>query len=235
MEETAAVQGLFPPLMSDMMTLLSIALNILLMFAVAYLWATRNAGNNLKDVEEKIKKQANRIKKLEESVQEIKPHKVVDTVIEAEPFGIKPNEPREEPMDISVIGLQKFIEAYNHIAASMSVPGQLKACEKFVGDHGLRMLLYGGVMTFLPALDVEESNYWAWKIPEEQHLFAVVPNPMKPCDSNLNERGGLKMTFTTNFQDGVYKKYTVDTPAIFSDEGNTWHLRNPGVLDLARA
>ena len=117
----------------------------------------------------------------------------------------------------------------------MMVPGQLKACQKFVEDNGLRMLKYAGMMNFIPALDVEDSNFWLWKISPDLNQYAVVPNPMKPCDNELYERGGLKIVFAMNYKDGIYKKYVVDTPAIFTiDNSNQWKLQDPGVVDLER-
>ena len=117
----------------------------------------------------------------------------------------------------------------------MAVPGQRKACEKFVDDNGLKMLMYGGMMTFMQAVDVEESNYWAWKIPETQNQYAVVPNPMKPCDDDIYSRGGLKETFASNYKNGTYKKYAVTLPAIFlCSAGENWHLKQPGTLNLER-
>ena len=232
MEETAA-QGFFPPVMTDMLVIMSLVFNVLLLIVCAYL-ATRNNNSEIKKLDDKIKKVSNELRKLEEKVQELKPPKKVDTVPEAHPFGINPNEPRENPSDVSQVW-KRFVENYNHIAASMMVPGQLKACQKFVEDNGCRMLQYAGMMNFIPALDVEESNFWLWKMSPDSNQYAVVPNPMKPCTEELYERGGLKIVFAMNFQDGIYKKYIVDTPAIFKIDGaNHWQLKDPGVVDLAR-
>ncbi len=232
--EESAVQGFLPPVMSDMLIMLSIVMNVLLMFAVAYLILTRNQDGKLRKLDDKIKRVGNDLKILEGKVREMKPQKKVDTVIAAEPFGINPNEPREDPSDTSTLW-RRFVENYNHIAASMMVPGQLKACQKFVEDNGLRMLQYAGMMNFVPALDVEESNFWLWKLSPDSNQYAVVPNPMKPCTEELYERGGLKIVFAMNYKDGSYRKYVVDTPAIFTiDNSNQWKLQDPGVVDLER-
>ena len=232
MEETVT-QGILPPVMADVLLFLSLAISIILMFAFAYLFA-RNPVGEIRQLENKVKKLSADLKELEDKVKNIKPQKVVDTVPAAEPFGINPKMPREDPNDKSKLW-KKFVENYNFIAASMSVPGQLKACKKFVEENGLRMLQYTGMMNFIPALEVEESNYWLWKMSPDSNLYAVVPNPMKPCDEELYERGGLKMVFAMNFKDGTYKKYVVDTPAIFTIDGsNHWKLQDPGVIDLAR-
>lgn len=233
MEETT-VQGFFPPMMSDMLIMLSIVLNVILMFAVAYLMLTRNQDGKFRQLDDRIKRVANDLKILDEKVRGMKPPKKVDTVPDAQPFGINPNAPREDPSDVSGIW-KRFVDNYNFLAASMMVPGQLKACQKFVEDNGLRMLNYAGMMNFIPALDVEDSNFWLWKISPDLNQYAVVPNPMKPCDNELYERGGLKIVFAMNYKDGIYKKYVVDTPAIFTiDNSNQWKLQDPGVVDLER-
>ena len=233
MEETT-VQGFFPPMMSDMLIMLSIVLNVILMFAVAYLMLTRNQDGKFRQLDDRIKRVANDLKILDDKVRGMKPPKKVDTVPEAQPFGINPSAPREDTSDVSSIW-KKFVDNYNFLAASMMVPGQLKACQKFVEDNGLRMLNYAGMMNFIPALDVEDSNFWLWKISPDLNQYAVVPNPMKPCDNELYERGGLKIVFAMNYKDGIYKKYVVDTPAIFTiDNSNQWKLQDPGVVDLER-
>ena len=233
MEETVA-QGILPPTMSDMLVMLSVVLNVLLLFGFFYLALTRNQDGKFQKLDDKIKRVANDLKILDDKVQAMKPMKKVDTVPKIEPFGINSDAPRENPNDNSKVW-KKFVENYNFLAASMMVPGQLKACQKFVEDNGCRMLQYAGMMNFIPALDVEESNFWLWKMSPDSNQYAVVPNPMKPCTSDLYERGGLKIVFAMNFQDGTYKKYIVDTPAIFTIDGsNHWKLKDPGVVDLAR-
>ena len=233
MEETVA-QGFLPPTLTDMLVMLSIVLNVLLLFGFFYIVVTRNQDGKFKKLDDKIKRVANDLKILEDKVRELKPPKKVDTVPEAVPFGINLNEPREDPNDTSGVW-KKFVENYNFLAASMLVPGQLKACQKFVEDNGCRMLQYTGMMNFIPALEVEDSNFWLWKMSPDSNQYAVVPNPMKPCTSELYERGGLKIVFAMNFIDGIYKKYIVDTPAVFTIDGsNHWQLKDPGVVDLAR-
>jgi len=229
MEETAT--GILPPILSDVLLFLNIAISVMLMFAVAYL-VTRNNNEELRQMNGKIKKLSNEVKSLEEKLKE-RPQKKVDTVLTAEPFGINPNLPREDPNEMSGVW-KKFVENYNLIAASMQVPGQLKACKKFVDDNELRMLQCLGTMNFMPATEVEESNYWLWKIPSEK-LYAVVPNPLKPCTEELYEQKGLKMVFAINYKDGTYGKYIVETPAMFTiDESNHWKLHEPGVVKLER-
>ena len=126
------------------------------------------------------------------------------------------------------------MESYNHIAASMAVPGQLKACENFVIENRLKILVYTGSMNFVPAIDVKESKFWAWKI-EEGNRFAVVPNPMAKYDEDLHSHSGMKETFASNYEKGSYTKYFVELPAILTyDESNKWKILEPGVIKLER-
>ena len=233
MEETA-LQGFLPPMMADALLLMNIAMSVVLMFACAYL-ATRNNNSEIRQLNDKIKKLSRDLKDLEDKVGNSKPQKKVDSVIEVEPFGFNPRLPRQDPNEVTEGAWKKFVDNYNLIAASMLVPGQLKACQKFVEENELRMLQYSGMMNFIPATEVGESNYWLWKMPNEKNLYAVVPNPMKPCDEELYERGGLKMVFAINYKDGVYKKYIVETPAFFTiDNTNRWKVKDPGVVNLER-
>ena len=76
MEETT-VQGFFPPMMSDMLIMLSIVLNVILMFAVAYLMLTRNQDGKFRQLDDRIKRVANDLKILDEKVRGMKPPKKV--------------------------------------------------------------------------------------------------------------------------------------------------------------
>ena len=88
-------------------------------------------------------------------------------------------------------------------------------------------------MTFRPAIDAKDSNYWAFKCRGDE--YAVVPNPMKPCDEEFHEHGGMKELFALNYESGVYRGYFVKLPALFShDSKKAWTLKNPGVINLER-
>ena len=65
--------------------------------------------------------------------------------------------------------------------------------------------------------------------------YAVVPNPLNPCDEELHEFGGMKEVYALNYQGGVYKKYIVKLPAILtSDPLKGWELKDTGVVNLER-
>ena len=237
MTETAA-QGIFSPVLSDTLVVLNVVLSVILLAAFAYLFATRHQTGEIAQLKSRIKKISADLKALEEQVQEIKPPKKVDTVPDAEAFGM--NFSKKEPPAVAPkipVGDQVwsgFVAEYNHIAGSMLVPGQVEACQKFVGENNLRLLMCGLIGNFLATNSVEESNFWAWKIDDSKN-FAVVPNPLKPCTGELYEDYGLKSIFAMNFENGIYRKYEVKVPAIFTtDENNRWQLKDPGVVELSR-
>jgi len=232
MEEAA-----ISPMFSEVLNFLSLGLSVVLLFAVAYLWSS----NNNKAAEmERLKVDVQRMKKtvnnLKEKVEQFREPKVVSEVEQVEPFGLDLSEPF--PTRITPLAPQdpwiNFVDEYNKLAEEMKKPGQLMRCEKFVRSNKLRILTYGGALTFRPAIDVKDSGYWALKC--ELDEYAVVPNPMNPCDEELHDHGGMKEIFALNYQDGVYRKYFVKLPAIFNLEAGEdgWRLKNPGVVNLER-
>ena len=228
MEETA--------MFSDALNFLSLSLGVVLLFAVAYLWSSNsNKTAELEGIQSELKRMKKTLSKLEDKVNVMREPKVVDEVPQAEPFGIDLTEPVETR--ITPLAPQEpwlnFIDDYNKLAAEMQNPGQLMKCEKFVRNNKLRILTYGGALTFRPAIDVKDSDYWAFKC--ELDEYAIVPNPMNPCDEELHEHGGLKEIFALNYQNGVYRKYFVKLPALFNlGADNTWQIKNPGVANLER-
>lgn len=239
MAETAS-QGLLSPVLSDILLFMNISLSIVLMFAFAYLWTTRHQTGEIAKLNDKIKKLSSELKALNERVQNIKIPQKVDTVPEPAPFGLDMNKRRAEaapPAKKVVSGNQvwsEFIDDYNFLAASMLVPGQLQACQKFVDENELRLGRFGMTGNLLPVMTIEESIFWAWKIPKTQN-YAIVPNPMKPCTGDFYENSGIKMIFAMDFENGIYKKYSVKVPAIFNvDANNRWILKDPGVINLFR-
>ena len=231
MEET-----MLSPVFSDALNFLALGLGVVLLFAVAYLWSSNShKAAELERIQSDLKRMKKTLSKLEEKVNQIREPKVVSEVPPVEPFGLD----FSEPLSMSITPLKaqdpwlNFIDDYNKLAADMKNPGQLMKCEKFVRNNKLRILTYGGALTFRPAIDVKDSSYWAFKC--ELDEYAIVPNPMKPCDEEFHDFGGLKEIFALNYQDGVYRKYFVKLPAIFNLNANEgWELKNPGVANLER-
>ena len=226
-----------PTVLSDTLNFLGLGLSIVLLLAVAYLWSSNSRKSaQLEKIQADLQKVKRNLSTLEEKVSQIREPKVIADVPQVEPFGLNLDEPRRE-LKITPLAPQKkwlnFIDEFNNFADSLASPGILKKCERFVRDNKLKILTYGSSMDFRPAIDVKDSIYWAFKCSGDE--FAVVPNPLNPCDDMLVELGGLKELYALNYEDGTYKKYFVKTPAIVtSDAVNGWRLKETGVVNLER-
>ena len=225
---------LLSPQMTQIVYFLSLGLSLLLLFVVAYLFV---ANSRKSDAIAKLQAEMSRVKRdlnnLRDTIDHMWKPTVKNEVPPIAPFGLD----FSEPSNISDLAPQKpwlnFVDDYNKLAEEMSKPGQLKKCEKFVYEFKLRVLTYGGAMTFRPAIDVKDSRYWAFKCSSDE--FAVVPNPMHPCDEDFHDHGGMKETYALNYQDGIYRKYLVKLPAIFNYEAaGGWKLKDTGVVNLER-
>ena len=225
-----------PSVFTEVMNFLSLGLSVVLLLAVAYLWSSNNRKSaELQQIQSDLKKLKKKLSALEEKVREIREPQVIADVPEAEPFGLDLNEHRESR--ITPLAPQKlwlnFVQEYNEFAENLSSPGELRKCENFVRENKLKTLTYGNSATIRPAIDVKDSIYWAFKCSGNE--FAVVPNPLNPCDEAVVELGGMKEIYALNYKDGVYRKYFVKLPAIFtSDSENGWILEETGVVNLER-
>lgn len=229
MEETTTL--------SNVLNFLSLGLGVVLLLAVAYLWSSNNRKTfELQQVQTDLQKLKKKLKTLEEKVREIREPQVIADVPDVEPFGLALEERKEAR--ITPLAPQKmwmnFVQTYNEFAGNLSSPGQLRKCENFVRENKLKILTYGSSMNFKPAIDVKDSIYWAFKCSGDE--FAVVPNPLNPCDDTLVAFGGMKEIYELNYQDGVYEKYFVKSPAIFTYDESTkdWILKSTGVVNLER-
>ena len=233
MEETAV--GLLPPILSDTLTFLSIILGIILLIAIAYVWSTQRQDREaVEKLSTELKTLSKKVKQLSEtpSNKEVIPQES-DKIQKVENSEI-PNNKKDLPDKSIKRPWDDFLVDYNYIAASMAVPGQLRACENFVEKNDLQLLAYSGSMTFIKVASVEDSRFWAWNIPGSNQ-YAIVVNPMIPYDEELHSREGMKETFASNFDNGKYKKYIIELPAIFMFEDQSkWKLSNPGIMKLER-
>ena len=231
--------GIMSPLLSDSLTLLSIVLSIILLIALSYIWSIqRQDRDDIAKLSNTVKNLSKKLKDIE--TLQIEKNSSKETEKISKDISVKvDNEPKTETKNFITNQVQiprnlwaDFLESYNHIAESMAVPGQLKACENFVNENNLKILVYNGSMNFVAASDVKESRFWAWKI-EESNKFAVVPNPMIKYDEDLHSHSGMKETFASNYENGSYTKYFAELPAILScDENNNWKILEPGVIKL---
>lgn len=222
----------------DTLNFFSLGLSVLLLFAVAYLWSSNSRkSDELASLQGDMQRVKKSLRTLEEKVNEIRQPQVIADVPQAAPFGLDLSEHAEDSSKIAPLAPQaawiNFVAEYNELSADPSARGFLRKCERFIQENKLKILTYGGTMTFRPAIDAKDSLYWAFKCADEE--YAVVPNPMNPCDETIHEHGGMKEIFALNYEDGVYRKYFVKLPAIFlQDPLKGWVLKNPGVVNLDR-
>lgn len=221
------------PTLSSILLFLSLALGVILLIAFAYLWSIRRQDREeLERLSIIVKNLSKKIKELENPLDEKSDVKKVDTVLEAEPFGIPIDKDSSSSKNEVQVSWESFIENYNHIAKSMAVPGQLKACENFVTENNLTILICGAKADFVLASSVAESRVWAWKM-EGSDKYIVVPNPMIAYDEELHIHGGMKNIFKSNYESGIYGTYFVEKPAIFScNDKNKWKILELGVVKL---
>ena len=223
-------------ILTETLNYFSLGLSLVLLLATAYLWSNNNRQDTeIKQLQSDLKRVKKNLSALESRVREIREPKVISDVPEAEPFGLDLEEHKE--MRITPLAPQKlwlnFVKDYNEFAEALASPGQLKKCEKFVRENNLKILTYSSSANFRPAIDVKDSIYWAYR--SSGNEFAVVPNPMNPCDEEIVEFGGMKELYALNYQDGVYRKYFVKLPALLrSDPLTGWTIKNTGVLNLER-
>ena len=232
-------EAVVSPMFSGALNFLALALSVILLFAVAYLWSSNShKTEELMKLQAEVRRMKKSLNALEERVRQFREPKVVSEALQAEPFGLDISEPRIEritPLAPQVPWLE-FLQEYSKIAEMCVDPntrGLLKKCERFVKDNKLKVLTYGSNKIFRPAIDAKDSLYWAFRYAGEE--YAVVPNPMNPCDENFCEFGGLKEIFENDYVDGTYLKYIVKKPAVFlQDPVNGWMLKKTGVVNLER-
>jgi len=223
-------------ILTETLNYLSLGLSLVLLLATAYLWSNNNRQDaEIKQLQSDLQRTKKTLRALEERVKEIREPQIISDVPEAEPFGLDLDEHKE--MRITPLAPQKlwlnFVKDYNDFADALASPGQLKKCEKFVQENKLKILTYSSSANFRPAIDVKDSIYWAYRCSGNE--FAVVPNPMNPCDEELVEFAGLKELYALNYQDGVYRKYFIKLPALLrSDPLTGWVIKDTGVLNLER-
>ena len=242
--------GILSPFFSDLLTFLSIVLSVILLIALSYIWSTQRQDKEaIARLSTLVKNLSTKMKELDNLSHEKSMSNEKDTPKETEKISKSismdisniPDKTVKEVQDVTEEQPKipkalwaAFLVNYNHIAESMAVPGQLKACENFVAENKLKILVYAGNMNFIAAPNVNESRFWAWKI-EDVNKFVVVPNPMIKYDEELHSRSGMKETFASNYESGNYTKYFVELPAILDyDEDNKWKILEPGVIKLGR-
>lgn len=234
--------GILPPMLVDMLVMLALVLGVLLLIAVAYLWASLQ---QVKEETARIPKLAAEVKSLAQQIEPLKKQLMQEEEIasaaisEAPPPLPQHGGAGVQPMDKKI--WQAFVDDYNKLAKSMDVPKALEACERFVQTKQLALLIClepaamdGSVPMpkFAEVDGVGMASFWAWESTEKDARYAVVPNLVHPYDKQLHEAGGMKETFASNFEGGVYSHMEVKLPAIFRKKDGRWLIEQPGLIRL---
>ena len=135
-----------------------------------------------------------------------------------------------------------FLADYNLLAASLDGPQQgQEACDRFFALRSLKGLICldpaaqengKPAPKFVEVAQAAKSAYWALAIGEGDKQFAIVPNPVKGYTKNLHEKGGMKETFASNFEEKDAPRVQVKLPALFSHEAGAWKITQPGIVKL---
>lgn len=232
-------QGIFPPIVADVLIVLSIAVSIIALIGAALaITAQKSARDKLHRVDE-----------LEEEIRNLKEE------LAAQPQqgkGGAPGKPADPPLrkaapDAAELSAarqiwQDFVDDYNSLAASMNVPRADEACGAFIANYKAQILRLGDARAqaasgqddpvFVQADDVKTSGYWAWPLPGATNRFVVVPNPLHGYTQELHEKGGMKETFASNYETGEFKLISVKIPAVFRQDKKIWKIDQPGVIRL---
>lgn len=237
---------LFPPLLASFMLVLVLVLGVGALVAAAYNWSMLVA------VRKDFKKLTDLAKDVTFLRQEINNLKKADAGDNgSEPAAPQPASPLKgdsasnqaySPLATAKPVWSNFVMDYNSLAVSMNVPKADEACRAFVENYHLALLAVdmeksrqqGGTVPQYKQVDtIENSCFWAWKIPVAGlDNYAVVPNPMHKYNAKLHNEAGMKETFASNFTDGEYSGIMVKLPATFAAAQGTWKIKDPGAIRL---
>ena len=214
-----------------MLVMLGLVLDILLLVAVAYLWLMwRRDHLVLRQMSKLLSELKDFAKDLQEAQQPM-----MDGLDDLDGL---PMQDLPEPIKKDAVW-EKFVEEFNQLAADMKTPGAGDLCEKFVAEKKISLLMcldhaaeVDGQPSpkFVSVKSVPVSAFWAWPMPGAIGRYAVVPNPYIPYEKKLHEEGGMKETFASNFESGVYRKIEVRMPAIFRNSNGNWRIDQPGII-----
>lgn len=231
--------GVFPPIAADLLILLSVALGIIALIGAA--WVISQQRQIHEDVQ-KIAGLEMAVHKLQKEVEALQ-HQVQPPKAAAPAPAPAPQAPGGTPLSQPMRAQQPWaamLQDYNSLAASMKAPRAEEACTAFVAKYHIQLLtttehkVQGTdgklVPQFVLAVTLNDSTYWGWVLPGQPEKAVVVPNPLHGYDQQLQEEGGMKETFASNYETGSYTELTVKLPAEFRIADKTWLIQQPGVL-----
>ena len=220
--------ALFPPLVADVLLILTGVISIVALVSAAYGWSIIINGRKEVDkivmLEDELKKTQHELSALSMRLKEnSRPEKTVTIPTEVPPVW------------------QAFLADYNSLAISMDVPKADQACDAFARNYGLTLLICVDhaaqengqtVPKFAPVEQIMASQYWVWQLPEKTDEYIAVPNPLHPYDQQLHAEGGMKETFASNYEQGSYHTIHVKLPARFQKKDGAWKISQPGVIQV---
>lgn len=238
--------ALFSPMVANIIIILIGTLSVVALLGAAYNTSVSiGARNKIK----KIDKMEQEMKLLQQELKEIKKaHAANHPAIEPVPLAtdiakrtVNAPQNRAEERKLQPEVWQKFVDDYNNLSNSMNVPKAVEACEKFVRSYKLELLIcieaetqatVGSNPEYTQADNVEQSRFWAWNVIGQPEDFAVVPNPLVEYDEKSHQQGGMKETFASNYESGIYQQVQVKLPAHFTRHLGKWKIVQPGVIRL---
>lgn len=216
-----------------MMIMLSLTLDVLLIIAVAYVWMMwRQDHQALKQVSAL----SSEMKELSKALKGLQSPEPEELPAEEIPLP-KPEDPG--PSIKKEVVWKPFVEEFNKFAEGMKKPGAEGACEKFVKEKKLKLLMcldHAAVENGMPSPKFTEvqsvavSGFWAYPLPDVADRYAIVPNPLIPYEQKIHEEGGMKETFASNFESGVCRTIIVKMPALMHYDGGRWVTDQPGMI-----
>ena len=237
--------GLFSPMIADTVLILVGVISLVALVGISYNYSLMfNARGKIA----KIEALEQELKILQRELKELKSQMVKYQFKEAAPIdkGVPKSAVNtaaagaaESPLKQEV--WQAFVDDYNNLARSMDVPKADKACESFVRNNRLHLLICvepsdmengGGTPLYAPVDEVELSNFWAWQVPGKADVFVVVPNPLVEYNEELHNHKGMKETFASNYEKGNFKQLQVKLPAQFMQRLGAWKIVQPGVIKV---
>ena len=223
--------ALFPPLVADVLLILTGVISVVALVAAAYSWSVNISNRAQLD---QLAAMKDDLKKVKRDLRMWSSRVVPEPAAESAAAG------RQKMAEHPPVW-QAFLADYNSLAVSMNVPKAAEACVAFAQNYKLSLLICVDhaaqenghtVPRFVPVEQVPVSQYWAWPLPEEDESYIVVPNPLQPYDQKLHTEGGMKETFASNYEQGVYRILQVRLPAQFQRKNGAWNIAQPGVIQV---
>lgn len=216
-----------------MMIMLSLTLDVLLIIAVAYVWMMWRQDHQ---VLRQVSALSAEMKELSKALKDLQSPEPEELPAEEIPLP-KPEAPG--PVIKKEVVWKPFVEEFNRFAEGMKKPGAEGACEKFVKEKKIKLLMcldHAAVENGMPSPKFTEvqsvavSGFWAYPLPDVADRYAIVPNPMIPYEQKIHEEGGMKETFASNFESGVCRTIIVKMPALMHYDGGRWVTDQPGMI-----